>query len=99
MAAGADPNALNSERRTPIHYALAFGHAQVAGILWKAGADLTLPDRNGVRYSWNLLLTVCVLCVIVSYNWIYRPIDRVENPGAISPEVFIKLGCTIPYYY
>lgn len=92
LAAGADPNALNSEKRTPIHYALAFGHAQVAGLLWKAGADLTLPDKNGVRYIWKLLPIVCVIAII-EYNWLHSPLDLVENPGAVSPEVRYTWWC------
>lgn len=85
MAAGANPNAVNSEKRLPIHYALAFGHAEVAGLLWKAGADMTSPDKNGVRYSWNVAIILCVTLNIL--NRMNRPIDMVENPGAISAEV------------
>lgn len=93
LAAGANPNAVNFEKRTPIHYALAFGHAEVAGLLWKAGTDMTFPDKNGVRYSWNL---DSILCLTVSIHYqMNRPIDLVENPGAISPEVSALFNCAI----
>jgi hypothetical protein len=49
LEAGADPNILNKEKRNPLHYALAFGHVEVAALLARYGADLQQRDRNAVR--------------------------------------------------
>lgn len=44
-----DINSLNRDFRTPLHYALAYGHAEVAGYLISHGANQHLLDKNGVE--------------------------------------------------
>lgn len=44
---GADPNQADNTGRTPLHWAVASGHTEVAGYLLDAGADEALADSNG----------------------------------------------------
>ena len=43
-----DLNMRNQQGRTALHYAVANGHAATAKLLVEAGADMDLPDHNGV---------------------------------------------------
>jgi hypothetical protein len=44
-----DINSVNRDFRTPLHYALAYGHAELAAYLILHGADQHLLDKNGVE--------------------------------------------------
>ena len=46
---GVDIDATNVDGRTPLHFAVVYGHAVVAGILVENGADMTIEDHYGVR--------------------------------------------------
>ena len=47
LAEGAEVNAQNQQKMTPLIYALQAGHVEVAQLLLSAGADPTLRDRTG----------------------------------------------------
>ena len=47
LEAGTDPNAVDEDGKTPLHFAAAFGHASVARLLLEAGADLNAKDNEG----------------------------------------------------
>jgi hypothetical protein len=46
---GIDVDATNVDGRTPLHFAVVYGHAAVAGLLVDEGADMTIEDHYGVR--------------------------------------------------
>ena len=46
LAAGADVNATDEVGRTPLHYASANGHKEVAELLISKGVDLNAKDNN-----------------------------------------------------
>jgi hypothetical protein len=61
LALGADSNQGDHTGRTPLHWAVASGHTQVAGYLLDAGADETLADSNGCvasHYACQVLLSL-----------------------------------------
>lgn len=47
LDAGADPNAKDDWRRTPLHMAAAYGRASVARLLIEKGADINAADAWG----------------------------------------------------
>ena len=47
LAAGADVNAKNGERCTPLHLAAGEGHKDIAELLIAKGADVNAKDDNG----------------------------------------------------
>ena len=46
LAAGADPNAVDDEQRTPLHLAAENGHTDLARLLIDEGADLAATDER-----------------------------------------------------
>ena len=46
LAAGADVNAKDKIRGTPLHYAAAYGHKKIVELLIAAGADVNLQDEQ-----------------------------------------------------
>ena len=44
---GADPNALDKDRQTPLHYAAMNGQREIAELLTEQGADPNVSDRDG----------------------------------------------------
>ena len=46
LAAGADVNAKDKIRGTPLHYAAAYGHKKIVELLIAAGADVNLKDEE-----------------------------------------------------
>lgn len=49
LNAGANANLQNIDYKTPLHFAVAYGNSEAAGILYNLGhADLDMKDINGV---------------------------------------------------
>ena len=51
LAAGADVNAKDKIKGTPLHYAAAYGHKEIVKLLITAGADVTVKDEKGKTTS------------------------------------------------
>ena len=48
LESGASHSALTAQHKSPLHYALAYGHVDIAVALVKHGADLGIEDIHGV---------------------------------------------------
>lgn len=85
LSNGADPNASNSERRTPLHNAIALGHVAAALSLFLAGGLLTTVDAFGVTPIDMLTSPGAVSKEDASLYFnvtqrATRSIHRIENP-------------------
>jgi hypothetical protein len=79
-------NDINVEGRTALHYAAAYGHAELAGVLIGAGGDIKMPDRYGVTPE-DIIANpgpISAKDALKFCNITQRPVKRIER--IIHPE-------------
>jgi len=100
LEAGADPNALDDPRNTPLHTCACRGHARAAYLLLQAGADQmygnafgTTPVDKAEYNSWDAPPVLAGKALIVkmfrsgaqAVAWADLPEDPQEEPQAHMP--------------